>query len=120
MLTLGLKGMPAEKALIGLKAHPQKGSEFLDKVIRQAIANAKNNLKLNPEDLVLKTVEVGEGPVFKRMDRSHGARFDRGIIRKKTAHIFLTLATKEEKPPVVKKAVAPKTPATKKKEEKKE
>ncbi len=110
---MGLKGMPAEKALMRLQAFPQKGSEFLRKTIQQAIANAKNNLKLNQEDLVVKAIEVGEGPVFKRMDRSHGARFDRGIIRKKTSHIFLTLEAKEEKSAVVKKA-------TKKKVEKKE
>jgi large subunit ribosomal protein L22 len=120
MLTVGLRGMPAEKALIRLEAYPQKGSESLRKVVHQAIANAKNNLKLNSEDLVVKTIEVAEGPVFKRMDRSHGARFDRGIIRKKTTHIFLTLATKEGKPTVVKKAVAPKVPVAKKKVEKKE
>jgi large subunit ribosomal protein L22 len=105
MLTRGLSGMAAEKALLKLEAYPQKGSEFLRKLLRQGLANAKTGFKLSPESLRIKTIEVGEGPVFKRMDRSHGARFDRGIIRKKTAHIFLTLATKEEKPTVVKELV---------------
>jgi len=31
------------------------------------------------------------------MDKSHGARFDRGVIKKRTAHLFLTLEAKEEK-----------------------
>ncbi|HUW24452.1 MAG TPA: uL22 family ribosomal protein [Patescibacteria group bacterium] len=117
MLTRGLPGMRAEKALVRLKAYPQEGSEFLRKVVQQGLANAKNNLKLSPEKFVIKTIEVGEGPVFKRIDRSHGARFDRGIIRKKTAHIFLTLATGEEKPVEVKKepAKAPKVAEVKKK-----
>jgi ribosomal protein L22 len=109
--------MAAEKALLKLEAYPQKVSGFLRKVLLQGVANAKTGFKLNPENLRIKTIEVGEGPVFKRMDRSHGARFDRGIIRKKTAHIFLTLTAKEEKPavvkePEVKKAIAKKVTKT--------
>jgi len=103
MLTAGLRGMAVEQVLLKLGAYPQRGSELLRKVVLQAMANAKNNLKLSPEKLLIKTIEIGEGPMFKRIDRSHGARFDRGIIKKRTAHIFLTLAAKEERPVEVKR-----------------
>lgn len=90
LLTRGLGGLSPEKALARLKFQPQRGSEFLAKVLKQAVANAKNNFQIN-EGLTIKSLEIGEGPAFKRMDKSHGARFDRGIIKKRTAHVFLTL-----------------------------
>lgn len=89
-LTLGWSGKPVEVVLKKLSSQPQRGREFLEKVIKQAIANAKNNFKITG-DLKVKVVEVGDGTSSKRMDKSHGARFDRGIIKKRTAHLFLTL-----------------------------
>jgi len=97
LLTKGLGGLTAEKALERLSSYPQGGTELLVKTIKQAIANATNNFKQEENILKIKTIEVGEGPSFKRMDKSHGARFDRGIIKKRTAHLFLTLESKEEK-----------------------
>ncbi|MCL5090443.1 MAG: uL22 family ribosomal protein [Patescibacteria group bacterium] len=102
LLANGWKGVPVLKVLEKLEFYPQRGTELLEKVFKQAIANAKNNFKLAEEDLVVKTVEVGEGRGFKKMDKSHGARFDRGLIKRKTAHLFITLETKEKKK-VVKK-----------------
>lgn len=99
-LTRDWKGVPAEVILTRLEAYPQKGSEYLQKLVKQAIANAKNNFKLD-EILRVKRIEVSEGPGFKRMDRSHGARFDRGVIKKRTSHLFLTLETKESPKAVV-------------------
>lgn len=95
LLTQGLRGMAPRRALEKLAFHPQRGSEFLEKVIKQAIANAKVNFKLPEDGLVIRMIDVGEGPSFKRMDRSHGARFDRGMIKKKTAHLSVILAEKE-------------------------
>lgn len=105
-LTFGWIGKPAEKILVKLAAQPQRGGEFLEKVVKQAIANAKNNFKLSG-DLLVRRVEVGEGPALKRMDRSHGARFDRGIIKKRTAHLFLTLTGETEKVPPTKRVELP-------------
>jgi len=96
LLTRGLRGLSPDKALMKLKFQPQRGSEFLAKVLKQAVANAKNNFKVN-EELTIKSLEVSEGPAFKRLDKSHGARFDRGIIKKRTAHVFLTLETAKKK-----------------------
>lgn len=62
------------------------------KTIKSAVANAQNNLKLNAKDLFIKNILVEEGARYKRMDKSHGARFNRGIITKKTSHIKVILS----------------------------
>lgn len=97
MLAGGLRGLSARKALEKLAFYPQRGSELISKVVKQAIGNATANFKLAEDSLFIKKIEVGEGPSFKRMDKSHGARFDRGTIKKRTAHLFLVLEAKEEK-----------------------
>jgi large subunit ribosomal protein L22 len=94
LLTRGLRGLSPQRALKRLEFYPQKGRVFLQKVIKQGVANAKQNYKLTEESLVIKTIEVNEGPRFKRYDKSHGARFDRGVIRKRTSHLLLTLEEK--------------------------
>ncbi|HUV72559.1 MAG TPA: uL22 family ribosomal protein [Clostridia bacterium] len=95
-LTYNLRGRRPAEALLLLEKSPQKGKEFLRKLIMQAKANAINNFKLTEENLRIKKLEVGDGPAYKRMDKSHGARFDRGIIKKRTAHLFLTLEAEEK------------------------
>jgi large subunit ribosomal protein L22 len=97
LLTHGLVGLNPNKALQIVSSYPYKGSIFLEKIFKQVIANAKGNLKLPEDELVVKSIEVGDGPSFKRMDKSHGARFDRGIIQKRTSHLYVTLKTKEKK-----------------------
>jgi len=91
MLCCGLRGLSCQKAIEKLQFYPQKRGEMIIKVIEQGKANASANFKLAKETLKIKKIEVGEGPSFKRMDKSHGARFDRGIIKRKTAHLYLTL-----------------------------
>lgn len=95
LLTHGLRGLTPQKAIQKLIFFPQKGSEFLVKVIKQASANATNNFKLAEDSLYIKTVEINEGFKIKRMDASHGARYDRGMIKKRRCHIILTLEDKK-------------------------
>jgi len=68
-------------------------------VYKQAVGNAKNNLKLSLESLKTKSLIIEEGPKGgKKADvHSHGARFDRGVRRKKFAHIKLELEGEDEK-----------------------
>lgn len=101
LLTAGLRGEPAQKAIQKLSTYPHKGKEILIKLLKQAVANAENNFKLK-EPFIIKRIEVGEGPRLKRQDKSHGARFDRGVIQKRTAHVSLILEAKE---PEVKKEI---------------
>ena len=106
----GLRGLSPALALEKLNFQNQHGKVYLEKVLKQAVANAVNNFKLGKENLTIEKLEVGEGPRMKRMDKSHGARFDRGVIQKRTAHLSITLkdemkevintkAKSEENPP---------------------
>lgn len=91
MLANGLRGLSPSSALENLNFNSQHGKVYLEKVIKQAVANAVNNFKLAKESLKIEKIEVGEGPRMKRIDKSHGARFDRGVIQKRTAHLSITL-----------------------------
>jgi large subunit ribosomal protein L22 len=99
-----VRALAPERAVQVLKTLPQKPSLTLMKVFSQAIANAKNNFKLSPGDLFIKKLEINEGAKGARKAdvHAHGARFDRGIRRKKTSHIYLELSTKEGNPASVK------------------
>ncbi len=119
LLTRGLVGLPADRVLVKIQAYPAQGRLFLEKVIKQGVANAKNNFKLSEGNLRLERIEVGEGPAFKRMDKSHGARFDRGMIKKRTAHLFVTLSAQEPKAEPVKTAPAKPTVVVKEESPKK-
>jgi large subunit ribosomal protein L22 len=93
-----IRKMDPEKAVAYLKVLPQKAARAILAVFMQGIANAKNNFQISPGDLTIAGLLIEEGPRGpKRLDKSHGARFDRGIRRKKLAHITLKLAVKEKK-----------------------
>jgi len=89
-------GLVPSEAISRLTLMRQKPRLAVIKVIKQAVANAKNNFKLEPDDLVIKQIWVNEGPRFKRIDKSHGARFDGGVIKKKFYHLEVILQSKPE------------------------
>ena len=89
-----IKGTAPITALEKLKFINKSAAKFLINVLRQAIGNAKNNFQLKPEDLKIKEILVAEGPRIKRLDKSHSARFDRGIRQKRMSHIKVILSAK--------------------------
>jgi len=94
-----IKKMPAYKAIEKLQLMKQKPAKAIIKLIKQAIANAKNNFKVTDLDkLKISQIIVNEGPRIRRIDKSHGARFDRGIIHKKFYHLKVVLELAEEIP----------------------
>jgi len=88
---------PVNEALSLLSHMPKKGAFILRKVVNSARANAVNNHHLLEEDLFLRKVVVNEGPRLKRMDKSHSARFHRGIVQKRRAHILVILEAEKKK-----------------------
>lgn len=83
----GLRGAVANLAVI-----TRRSSLVILKVIKQALANAKTNHQLNPDDLELKEIIISDGAVYKRMRAvSRGRGF---IVRKKTCHVKVVLAKK--------------------------
>ena len=63
------KNFQGRKALVAydsLRFVPKKAAAPLAKVLKSAIANAQNNNKLAPENLVIKEILIDEGPTLKR------------------------------------------------------
>jgi large subunit ribosomal protein L22 len=84
-----LRGQNPEAALEFLK-YTHKGAALpLSKVIKSAMANATNNMKLDAKKLTIKEVLVNEGTVLKRFEaRSRGMAHP---ILKRTSHIKVVL-----------------------------
>ncbi|OGD09280.1 hypothetical protein A2397_03015 [Candidatus Amesbacteria bacterium RIFOXYB1_FULL_44_23] len=92
-----VRGMDPVKVIDYLSVTSKRAATPLLLVFKQAVANAKNNFQLSPAGLKVVSLMVEEGPRGpKRMDKSHGARFDRGIKRRRMAHITLKLVSKEK------------------------
>ena len=88
-----IRNQPVEKALAILKYTPKAACEPTLKLLKSAIANAENNLNLDPERLYVAQANVGQGPTLKRMRaraKGSGTR-----INKKTSHITLVLREAE-------------------------
>lgn len=85
-----VRGKTVARALDVLANLPKRGSEPMAKLIRSAVANAKDG---SPANLVISKIEVNGGVVFKRsMPRARGRA---SAIRKKTSIITISLTSKE-------------------------
>jgi large subunit ribosomal protein L22 len=93
-----IRGRTAADALAVLKFAPQAASEPVSKVLASAMANAENNLELDPETLVISRIYVDEGPTLKRIrPRAQGRAFR---IRKRTSHITVEVESVQVVKPV--------------------
>jgi large subunit ribosomal protein L22 len=80
-----IRGRSAREALAVLEFAPQAASGAVSKVLASAMANAENNLALDPDNLVVASAFVDEGPTLKRFrPRAQGRAYR---IRKRTSHI---------------------------------
>ncbi|MBW2036052.1 MAG: 50S ribosomal protein L22 [Deltaproteobacteria bacterium] len=90
-----IKGKSVEDALSVLGFVPQRPARILGKVIRSALANAEQMGNIDVDDLSISRIVVDEGPSLKRFrPRAMGRA---GRIIKRTSHITVTLAEKENK-----------------------
>ena len=86
-----IRGKDAADALDILRFAPQSASEPVAKVLASAMANAENNLDLDPRTLVVSTVFADEGPTLKRFrPRAQGRAFH---VRKRTSHITVEVTS---------------------------
>ena len=69
-------------------------AETVEKTLNSAVANAEHNNHLRADSLVVKRAYVDEGPTLKRIrPRAKGSA---SRIRKRTSHITIIVATREE------------------------
>jgi len=90
-----VRGMGAEQALAVLQFMPHKGAEIVHKLVTSALANAENNFELAREDMVVARIYADGGPMLKRYKA--GARGRYKPRKKRTSHVTVVLAEREEK-----------------------
>lgn len=73
--------------LVGLN---KRGAKVVNETIRQAVANAVNNMGYSEQQLSLKSIVVNEGPTYKRVISKGRGRA--GSILKRTSHVEVELA----------------------------
>lgn len=93
LVAKAVKKMKPQEAIAKLPQLEKRAAAPLLATIKSAVANAKNR-NLKEEDLIIKSLIVEEGMRMKRMDKSHGSRFGRGLIHKQLSHIKVILSEK--------------------------
>jgi large subunit ribosomal protein L22 len=77
-----------------LKFSPLGAAKVISKVVASATANAEKNLHVKPESLYISEAFVNEGPTLKRFRPRAMGRAAK--IRKRTSHITVVVAEREE------------------------
>jgi large subunit ribosomal protein L22 len=88
-----VRGKDADQALTILRFMPQKGAEFVRKLVASAVANAENNYELNRQDLYVKTIFADEGIRLKRMKAGARGRYKPRV--KRLSHVTVILDERE-------------------------
>ena len=91
-----IRGMEVKKALDVLKYSSKEASRGVEKLLLSAIANwqAKNEgVRMEENDLIVKTVMVDSGRILKRLRPAPQGRAHR--IRKRSNHVTLYVDRKE-------------------------
>ena len=104
-----IKGLTVNEAEAQLLVQRRRPAKPLLKLLRSAVANAKNNKRLNPDHLFIASIRVDQGPMLKRsLPRARGSA---SPIQKKMSHVTLVLGVNENLKPrfkiVVPKKVKP-------------
>ncbi len=88
-----IKGMPVNEAEAQLMIQTRRPSKALLKLLRSAVANAKNSKTVDPQHLFVSGIHVDGGPMLKRiLPRARGSA---SPIQKKMSHVTLTLGVNE-------------------------
>ena len=84
-----IRGKDYELALATVKHTPKAASEYLEKLLKSAAANAENNHNMDKNNLYVAECFVCPGPIMKRiMPRAQGRAYR---ILKRTSHITVVL-----------------------------
>jgi large subunit ribosomal protein L22 len=84
-----IRGKKALDAQNSLRFLTNKPAGVILKLLNQALANARNNFKLDEENLYISKITVDGGPILKRFrPRARGSANE---IQKKTSHILIIL-----------------------------
>ena len=89
-----IRGRTYRDALIMLEFMPYRSTGPITKVLRSAVANAENNMGLDPSSLIITKATADMAPPLKRYrPRAQGRAF---AIKKQTCHISIFVAPSPE------------------------
>ncbi len=89
-----IKGLPVNEAEAQLLVQTRRPSKPILKLLRSAVANAKNNGLSDVNHLFVASIRVDGGPMLKRMlPRARGSA---SPIQKKMSHVTLVLGVNEK------------------------
>ena len=88
-----IRNKPVGVAMGILKNTPKAASEYLEKLLASAIANAANNHNMDVNQLYISECFASQGPTLKRIRPVSKGRAYR--ILKRTSHITLVLKERE-------------------------
>ncbi|MCX7757512.1 MAG: 50S ribosomal protein L22 [candidate division WOR-3 bacterium] len=91
-----IRNKPVKEALSILEFLPKPTKRAILKTLKSAVANAlvkAGKAKLSEDDLYVKEAKVDTGPMLKRY--RPGPRGSASMIRKRSCHITIKVATKE-------------------------
>ncbi|MEO0072557.1 MAG: 50S ribosomal protein L22 [candidate division WOR-3 bacterium] len=92
-----IRNKPVVEALSILEFLPKPTKRAILKTLKSAVANAivkAGKARLSEKDLYVKVAKVDSGPMMKRYQP--GPRGSASMIRKRTCHITIKVATHEE------------------------
>lgn len=87
-----IRGKQVGDAIAILRHTPKSSSPVLEKLLNSAVANAENNLSLDPNKLYISQAYANQGPTLKRFrPRAQGRA---SSIHKRTSHITIVVSEK--------------------------
>ena len=88
-----IRGKDLNVATAIVRHTPKAASEYLEKILKSAAANAENNHNMDKNNLYVAECYVCPGPIMKRiMPRAQGRAFR---ILKRTSHITVVLKERD-------------------------
>ncbi len=89
-----LRGKRVEFALSNLKFMPHKGARVIEKAVMSAVANAKNNFKLDASSLYISEAMVDEAAALKRFKAASRGRA--APRKRRICHVTIAVSPMEE------------------------
>lgn len=88
-----IRNKPVDVAMAIVQNTPKAACEYLEKLLKSAVANAENNYNMDRQNLYVAECSACPGPILKRVrPRAQGRAYR---INKRSSHITLVLKEKE-------------------------
>jgi large subunit ribosomal protein L22 len=92
-----IRGKTADEALQMLRFVPNRSARLIEQVLKSALGNAQDKGARDVEELIVTESRIDGAPMFKRiMPRARGTAYP---IKRRMAHIVITLADEEQEQP---------------------